>query len=229
MIGSTPEARRLLALLQHGDSQFPAGGFAFSAGLEGLLTDGRLSPAALPDAIAGMLRSRWAPFDRVAVRLAWQSAGCMARLAAIDGLLEAAMLAPAERAGSRRAGAALLTTHLRLDTTGAAALRAAVDAGTLLGHRALVEGALWRNLGFGELEASVLSGYAFVNTLCVAGVRLGRMGALGQQRTLATLAPEIAALAALPLPDPALPRAFNPLAEIAIMRHSGRDRTLFAT
>jgi urease accessory protein len=216
-------------LLQHGDSQFPGGGFAFSGGLEGLLADGRIAPGALEEVIAGMLRCRWAPFDRVAVRLAWQAHGAAPALAALDMQLEAALLAPAERTGSRRAGRAMIATHLRLGTPGAAELGAAIDAGALAGHRAVVEGTLWRALGLGEVEAALLSGYGFVNALGTACVRLGHTGALTQQRTLARLLPEVARLAEDPLPDDRLPRAFNPMAEIAIMRHPARDRTLFAT
>lgn len=220
---------QLLTILQHGDSQFPTGAFAFSWGLEGMLADGIATAATLPEVIAAMVRCRWAPFDRVAVRLAWRADGAAQALAALDVKLEASLLAPAERAGSTRAGAALLTTHLRLGTPGAAALREQIDAGTLKGHRVVVEGALWRSIGLTEAQVALLSGYGFVSALCMACVRMGALGALMQQRVIGALVPEIAALAAVPLPEPALPRAFNPLAEIAIMRHPARDRTLFAT
>lgn len=225
----TTTPQRLLALLQHGDSQFPSGAFAFSGGLEGLLADGMTTAAALPKVIAGTVRNRWATFDAVVVRLAWRADGSPATLAALDAQLEAALLAPAERLGSARAGAALLTTHLRLGTPGAAALRAQVDAGSMRGHRTVLEGALWRSLGLAEVESAILSGYAFLSSLCTACVRLGRMSALAQQELIAQLTAEIATLAAVALPTPPLPRAFNPLAEVAMMRHRVRDGCLFAT
>ncbi len=220
---------QLLALLQHGDGQFPTGAFAYSSGLEGLLDDAIASRASLPDIIAAMLRCRWAPFDRVAVRMSWLANGDADALTALDNELEATLLAPAERVGSKRAGAALLTTHVHLDTPGAAALRQLVSAGTLHGHRALVEGSMWRGIGLDEACAALLSGYGFVSVLCTACVRLGHLGALTQQRIVTALLPEIAQLAATPLPSTPALSAFNPLAEIAIMRHAARDHTLFAT
>jgi len=217
-----------LTLLQHGDSQFPSGAFAFSCGLEGMLDDDVTTAAALPALITNMLRCRWAPFDRVAVRLGWRAHADISALAALDNELEATLLAPAERSASTRAGAALLTTHLRLATVGAAALRASIDRGTLHGHRCLVEGAMWRAIGLEETQAALLSGFSFVNSLCTACVRLGRLGALGQQAIVTKLLPEIVRLADAPLGVPLQLRAFNPLAEIAMMRHPARNHTLFA-
>lgn len=229
MNSATPASLCLLTLLQHGDSQFPAGSFAYSGGLEGLLADGCIAPEQLPDRIASLLHTRWARYDRVAMQRAWLAADAPAALDALDAEVEATLLAPVERLGSRRAGAALLTTHLCLGTPGAAALRGRITAARLHGHRAIVEGVLWRGLGLGAREATLLSGYAFVNALGTAALRLGQLGALAQQRMLAALAPLVAELAEAPLPPAALPRGFNPLAEIAMMRQAARDRVLFAT
>lgn len=229
MTKSDITAVQLLTLLQHGDGQFPTGAFAFSGGLEGLFADGRASAAHLPVLIADLLRWRWAPFDSVFLRRAWQADGVLVVLAALDRELEAALLAPAERAGSARAGAALLTTHLRLGTRGAEALRSGIDNGDLRGHRIVLEGALWRAVGLDEFHATLLSAYAFVSMLGTAAVRLGLQGALAQQRLLAQLLPDIATLAAALLAPETAPSTFNPLAEIAIMRQPVRDRSLFAT
>ncbi|MEX2480414.1 MAG: urease accessory UreF family protein [Gammaproteobacteria bacterium] len=229
MITSDLEFAQLLTLLQHGDSQFPTGAFAFSSGLEGLLADGLTNAVDLGDLISDLLHWRWAPFDRVLLHRAWQADGALPALAALETELEAALLAPAERAGSLRTGAALLTTHAHLGTRSAAALRAAIDVGKLCGHRIVMEGALWRDLGLDEQQAALLSAYAFVNMLGTAAVRLGVQGALGQQRLLAALLPAMAALAAAPLAPTVAPSAFNPLAEIAIMRQPARDRCLFST
>lgn len=233
---------RLLTLLQHGDSAFPSGAFGFSWGLEGMLADGLLRAEELPDAIAAMLENRWAGFDRVAVRRAWRAAAAAAdgapaprspevveALAALDAEVEAMLLAPAEREGSVRAGAALLATHRRLGTAGAAVLQAAIAGGALRGHRPVVEGALWHGLGLDEGGAALLSGYGFAMALCTAAVRLGRLGALGQQAIVTWLVPEIARAAAAPLPEPPELVAFNPLAEIAMMRQGLRHGALFAT
>ena len=53
-----------LALLQLGDSAYPAGGFAFSWGLEGLAADGMLvNRSELDRIIADQLERRWASMD----------------------------------------------------------------------------------------------------------------------------------------------------------------------
>lgn len=228
MTAASITAAQALTMLQHGDSQFPSGAFAFSSGLEGMLDDAVTTAAALPTMIANMLRCRWVPFDRVAVRLSWQARDDMRALAALDNELEATLLAPAERSASARAGAALLMTHLHLGTPHAATLRENIDDGVLRGHRSLIEGAMWSAVGLDETHAALLSGFAYVNSLCTACVRLGRLGALGQQTIVTTLLPEIAAHAHAPLGAPPRLRAFNPLAEIAMMRHPTRSHTLFA-
>ena len=54
-----------LALLQYGDSAYPAGGFAFSWGIEGLAADGLLRCAADLDGVVNdHLAFRWALMDR---------------------------------------------------------------------------------------------------------------------------------------------------------------------
>lgn len=229
MSAETRAALRTLTLLQHGDSQFPAGGFAYSHGMEGLLADDRITAEQIPALIASLLGTRWAHYDRVALQRAWRAAAQPTELQALDAEVEATLLALAERAGSRRAGAALLTTHLRLATPGASLLRTHIAAGRLQGHRVIVEGVLWRGLGFTADEATLLSGYAFVNALATAALRLGHLGALAQQQLLGRLMPRIVELATAPLPPATPPRSFNPLAEIAMMRLAERDRALFAT
>ena len=68
------DALSALTLLQHGDSQFPSGGFAYSGGLEGLLADGLLHADALPACLRTLLATRWAGFERVVVAQAWAAA-----------------------------------------------------------------------------------------------------------------------------------------------------------
>lgn len=218
-----------LALLQHGDSQFPSGAFAYSAGIEGLLADGMLDAAGLEPLLQGLLETRWARGERVQLLRAWHAAADDDRLALLDREVEASLLAPAERLGSRRAGAALRLTHLRLGTPGAARLEAGLAAGKWVGHRVVTEGVLWRDLGLDGVAAALLSGYAFVNGLTTAALRLGYLTALGQQALLARLLPAIAQHAATALPADGLPRVFQPLAEVAIMRRERRAQALFAT
>jgi len=225
----TFEPQVVLTLLQHGDSQFPSGAFAFSAGLEGLLADHRTRPADLPELLRLWLRCRWASFDRVFLRKAWRAAVAADSLATLDQELDAMLLAPAERAGSVRAGAALLAAHRRLGTSGAEPLAKAIAAGELTGHRLILDGAVWRAIGLNEDAAALLSVYGYISALGTAAIRLGASSALAQQRLMTELAPDMARLASMPLGDEETPVAFSPWAEIALLRQPLREQMLFAT
>ena len=217
---------QLLSLVQHGDSQFPAGQFASSFGLEGLFEDQQVTAPTLPGVLRSMLRCRWAPFDRVVLRQCWLAGEDWNAIAAAERSLDAALLVAVERNASLRAGRALLKTHERLGTRRAPALGARLRDQSLAGHRAVVEAVLWRDLGWDYEQAAALSGLLFVSALTNAAVRLGKLGALAQQRLLDELRDEIAGLAAQ-VPD-APPRAFNPVAEVAMLRHPLRRQNLFS-
>lgn len=181
-----------LRILQHADSAFPSGSFAFSGGLEGLAAlEGRLDVARLAGILAVVLRHRWAECERVALVLAWRAGPAPASLAAIDRALEAATLPATLRTGSRRNGSALLAAHCRLETPGAGALQAAIADGRLLGHLAPLQGALWRSLGIAEAEAVMMSGYTTLTAMATAAVRLNALGALAVQAALSQVLPLI--------------------------------------
>jgi urease accessory protein len=118
------EGERFLAALQHGDSAFPGGGFAFSWGVEGLVADELVGTANdLERVVEDLLVGRWAPFDRAALRGAFAAGSDLDRLTALDREVEAGTLVAGLREGSRRAGRALLGVHVRLATPGASAYR----------------------------------------------------------------------------------------------------------
>ena len=217
---------QLLSLVQHGDSQFPAGQFASSYGLEGLFSDQQVTATTLPVVLRSMLRCRWAPFDRVVLHHCWMAGEDWDAIAAAEQTLDAALLVPVERNASLRAGRALLKTHERLGTRRAAGLGPRLRDQSLTGHRAVVEGVLWRDLGWEFKQAAALSGFLFVSAMTNAAVRLGKLGALAQQGLLDNLRGEIAGLAAQSPDD--LPHAFNPVAEIAMLRHPLRRQNLFS-
>lgn len=240
---------RLIAL-QHADSVFPSGSFAFSNGIEGLaaLSEG-FGAKGLAGAVETILRYRWADSDRVALVLAHRADGDLARLARIDAAVEAACLPEPMRTGSRRNGGALLAAHARIGTPGAEELRAASRDGRLLGHLAVVQGALWCRLGLDETAVTEIAGYQTAAALVAAAVRLGQVGAIDAQRILSALMPVLAELAAQPVQEQPLREqplqerplqetgrdldeivltAFTPLVEIATMRHARADLRLFA-
>ncbi len=215
----------LLSILQHADTAFPSGGFAFSNGLEALIAEGAVGDAAgLGGVVEGLIAHRWAGCDRVALVGAHRDPQ---RLPELDAALEAACLPASQRNGSRRNGAAFLTAHDRLGTPGAAALRARLREGDLLGHLAVLQGAIWRALGIEEAACVLMSGYAMASGICAASVRLGFVGALDAQRVLSACLPIIAGLAETPAPTEM--RSFTPWIDIAVARQSSAELRLFAS
>jgi urease accessory protein len=80
----------LLTILQHADSAFPSGSFAFSNGIEGLAAmNAPLDRSGLRDVVAMFLQHRWVTSDRVAVALAHRAGDDFDNLAEIDQAVEA--------------------------------------------------------------------------------------------------------------------------------------------
>lgn len=222
-------ASGLLVALQHADSQFPSGGFAFSQGLEASsqLAD-RLGPFDFAGFLDVQLRHRWADADRVALVRAHRLCGDLERLAALDFEVEASTFMEGLRAGSRRNGAALLTAHGRIGTKGAIPFRTLVRANRALGHLAVVQGLLWRALGLDEATVVAVSGYQAAASLTTAAIRLGLVGAIEAQTLLARSLPIVAEVSEAPVADDEPIRSFTPLAEIAVALHGTGGQRLFS-
>jgi urease accessory protein len=218
----------LLLALQHADGQFPGGGFAFSWGLEGLFTDGRLARDELRDFIGGQLRHRWSGFDRPVLARAHGLMDDGDALADLDSLVEAWSPAAPQREGSRRAGAALLGLHARLGTPGAADYRRRVTTGNAHGHLPVVQGLVWRGIGLPIDAAQGVSAYVFAAGLTTAAIRLGAASHMDAQQALTALRPAIAAMLDEPMPPLTALHAFSPLAEIAMVRQGRKAMRLFA-
>lgn len=218
----------LLRALQFADGQFPAGGFAFSWGIESLIADGQLTRADWPDYLLGQMEHRWATQDRPLTAHAFQAAGDEAALIALDELTEALSIASAARDGSRRAGAALLSTHARLGTPGAAAYRALVLAEKTPGHLPVVLGLALAGAGLDLPTALAAAAHSTAQALGSAAVRLGLIGALDAQSALQAIQPRLAELTALPIPPLDEIGSFTPLTDIAMMRHPFQPQQLFS-
>lgn len=222
-------AMNLLRALQHGDSAFPSGGFAFSNGMEGAAMLGiALDAGHLGDIVAALMKHRWATAERVALTHAHRAGGDLDRLTAIDAEIEATTLVEGLRLGSRRNGAAMLAAHMRLGTPGAQELRDAARAGRMRGHLAAVQGDLWRAVGIGEADAVALGAYQAANGLVAAAVRLSRIGAVEAQSVLGGVLESLAPLIAMPVAEDQAMTSFAPLIDIAAMRHGRADLKLFA-
>jgi urease accessory protein len=225
----TAPAASLLVALQHADGQFPSGSFAFSQGLEAsssLATElGAFDFAAF---VEGQVRHRWAQADRVAVVRAHRLSGKLEALADLDREVEASIFMEGLRSGSRRNGAALLTTHERIATRGAGAYRALVRGGGACGHLAIVQGLLWQALGLDEATTEAMSGYQMVACLATSAVRLGVIGAIEAQAVIARALPQIEAAVLTPIGEDAPLRSFTPLCEIAVAWHGASGQRLFS-
>ncbi len=223
------DAAALLLALQFGDSAFPAGGFAFSWGLEGLVADGLVADADdVADVVAQQLALRWHSMDRVLLARAHAADDAATQVAA-DRLAEAVTFSAPMRAGSRRAGRALLGVCARLGLPVATAYQALAAEDLRLGHLAVVQGIVYRAAGMTCAMAELVSGWSVIGSFCSAAVRLGVIGHIEALRTTAALRETLADLLASPAPSAELPASFTPLADIAVMRNHRRDLRMFAT
>ena len=219
----------LLTILQHSDSAFPSGSFAFSNGIEGLAAvNAPLDCRGLQDIVAMFLRHRWATSDRVAVALTHRANIDFDRVAGIDRSVEAATLAEPLRVGSKRNGNALLAAHARLATPGARELRTLIDLGKAHGHLPVVQGCVWRARGISEEAAVAMSGYATAAGLITAAVRLGRIGAVEAQSVLAATLAMVADLST-PVAPTAEVESFMPWVDAIASRHARAHLRLFAS
>jgi urease accessory protein len=219
----------LLTILQHADSAFPSGSFAFSNGIEGLAAlNSPLDRNGLHNVVAMFLRHRWTTSDRVAVALAHRAGERFDRLVEVDQAVEAATLAEPLRSGSKRNGSALLAAHVRLGTQRATELRTQIEAGKALGHLPVMQGFVWRARGLSEANAILVSGYTTASGLIAATVRLGHIGAVEAQAVLAALLPSIAELSS-PVPSAAEIESFMPWVDVAASRQARAHLRLFAS
>lgn len=223
------ELEDLLIALQQGDSFFPSGALSFSWGLEQLVNDGVVASASdLERFLEQQLHLRWATCDRAVLTAAHRAGDDLDGVAAADELFDAMTLPQSLRSGSTRAGSALLSVHLRLESPRAADYQRRILDGAAPGHLAVVQGLLWGGLGLDEKSASALSGYSFAIAVLSAAVRLGLIGHLASQTCLSALRPRIAELCAEAPPPLGDLSTYAPLADVAAMRHETAELRLFA-
>jgi len=211
MTDAAADTLALVTALQIGDSQFPAGGFAFSWGLESLWREDRIDRAHMGAFLEAQLRGRWASFDRAIVAAA-HGADIDGWLVLDDQVHAMSWSAP-QRDGSLRAGQALLAAHARLGVPNAVNYRQRQP----LAHLPVAQGLVYAGTGLDRAAAAALSGVTFLGGLASAAVRLGIVGAISVQSDLARLRPVVAALAAED--PPRHPTNFAPAIDIALCRH----------
>lgn len=219
---------RLLTMLQHSDSQFPSGGFAFSQGLEASSQlAGTLGHFNFSSFVETQIRHRWAGADRVALVRAYRLAGDTVLLAELDHETDTATFSEGLRTGSRRNGVALLTAHARIGTSHANAYRSMVQKGQACGHLAVAQGLLWQAIGLDEEDVVCMAGYQMAASLSTAALRLGLIGAIEAQEMMPSFLNLVADLAREPVSRGQPLHSFTPLAEIATALHGSSGQRLF--
>jgi len=231
MTGESISTDLLVSILHHGDSSFPSGGFAFSSGLEGFFIDQMIKNVAeLESFIADLLINRWISFDAVALRRGYAAASDI-DLAEIDHCIEIATLSAAQRAGSKRAGRAVLAVYARLGSRVVSNYRDRTIADEELGHLPVAQGLVWREAGLPIEAALVMSAWTMVQGLATAAIRLGMIGHLQAQHLLFGIRAQVVAAiqsgADYPLDAPL--SSFTILSDIALAGHERRDARMFIT
>ena len=221
------DTAHLLRALQHGDSAFPSGGFAFSWGLETLKADGHVTDGTgVADFVRTQLRFRWATSDRHFLHRASVVLDDREALASLDRDVEALTLATELRDGSRRAGRTLLRAHAGIKTPGAVEYQTAIKSGGALGHLPIAQAIVWTGVGLSMVELEVVAAYTLASGITQAAVRLSLLGPVEAQAILTDVQDQIIELLDQPVPD--VPHAFTPSAEVAVMRHEAGHARLFA-
>jgi len=217
-----------LSTLQHADSMFPSGAVSFSWGLEALCNRGIVTGSdALLEFMAAHIHGRWADLDRPMIAHAHASGQNTKELAKIDRLVEAQSLSSEQRFGSTRMGAALLRVHQRLGTPLAAEYAEMVVHGQAFGHLPVVQGLLWRGLGFPAEQALMMSAHGICTGILGAAIRLSIIGHVDAQNIHSSLLPVIEEVLLSPVLVPEHARSFIPQIEIASMNHETDDMRLF--
>lgn len=167
----------LLRLLQLTDSSFPVGGYAYSHGLEWLVSEGRVTRD-------GKLAEVLATFTGQAVRRQWlPAAGAVYRTASLHGIrrvdhrLDASLAAQAEREAGRAMGRRLLEVGVAvLPGPSCEELLASVREDKSPGQFGVAFAAVARDSGVGERDMLAALGYSMVSSMTQAAIRLGVIG-----------------------------------------------------
>ena len=216
-------------LLQTSDALFPTGAYAHSLGFEeivrlGLVKDETSLGAYLREQIIPAQRQHELPYLRFACEAASVEEWC-----ALDAEISAWKLARESREASAQLGGRRLRA---LRTIANAAVLTefddAIQQGRASGHHLVVCGLQARIEGL-PLEAALTTYfYQSLAAICAAALKLIRIGQDGCQRVLRAASAEAATVVASSL---AVTRAdvgwFNPLLEIAAMRHERAEERLF--
>jgi urease accessory protein len=225
----------LLGALLLADGRFPSGAHAHSLGLEAAVAAGSVTGMDdLRSWVAGNLGTVWRTDAAVAV-LAARSVHVGAGpddWRRLDAEVTARTTSPQLREVSRRLGRQLLRAVAR--TWPAATLAALADTHPDGPHVAVVQGAAAAVAGVADADVAVVTLHGAVQLATSAAVRLLGLDPYAVARSVADLAPHLAAVAAEVTAatgaDPAdLPAAGAPMLDLWLAHHTAADGRLFAS
>ncbi|MGD9935320.1 MAG: urease accessory protein UreF [Dehalococcoidia bacterium] len=222
----------LLRLLQIADSSFPAGGFAYSHGLEWLEQAGLV---ATEDDLAALLRayvSQAAGRQSLPAALRCLLARSVAGMVAVDRRLDASILSSAERDSSTATGRRLLQeASVTFGGHRTRQLHAAVSETRSPGHFAVAFGCVASDHGVDPRAALAALGFTIINSITQAAVRLGLIGQRAALRvaTEGTDTLDATVDRVLSQRPPSSYGAFLPAVEVATTRHHTLPFRMFAS
>ena len=216
-------------LLQTSDALFPTGAYAHSLGFEEVVRFGMVRDEST---LRNFLIEQVVPAQRrqelPTLRFAFEAVG-IAELCAIDREIDAWKLAAELREASAQLGVRRLKALRTISGESVLGeLEAAIAEGRARGHH-LVVCALQARIAGVPLEAALGTWfYQALAAVCAAALKLVRIGQDGGQRALRAAAllagPTIRESLAVPRGDAGW---FNPMLEIAGMRHARAEERLF--
>ncbi len=216
-------------LLQTSDALFPTGAYAHSLGFEesvrlGLVRDEGSLSAFLRQQIVPAQQRQELPYLRFAFEAADLADWC-----ALDREISAWKLARESREASAQLGGRRLKALRAISAAPALAdFESAVQSGRASGHHLVVCGLQARVEGIPLPAALMTYFYQSLAAICAAAMKLIRIGQDGCQRTLRGVCAEAQGIVSASYH---LTRenagCFNPLLEIASMRHERAEERLF--
>ncbi|HEX8311767.1 MAG TPA: urease accessory UreF family protein [Chthoniobacteraceae bacterium] len=222
----------LSGLLQTSDALFPTGAYAHSFGFEecvrmGIVRDEASLRQFLITTVLPAQRQQELPYLRYAREAA--ATGDLTELRALDNEISAWKLAEESRLASAQLGQRRLRALCIISAaTLLSEVSEAADAGLLAPHHLIVCGvqAAVEQIPLGAALGTYF--YQAVAAICAAALKLIRIGQEGVQRVLRTVtllgAEAVRASLKIEREDAGW---FNPLLEIASMRHARADERLF--
>lgn len=202
--------------------------------MEASFLDGHVhNEASLLGAIEEQLVYRWDPFDRVFLdRYFLEPTLDVARR--LDVEIERRTPVDRLRAGSRRAGAALLGGFAHLGQVESHHYREGVLAGTHFGHLPIAQAISFSAAGLSLRLTEIVTAWHLINGLTGAALRLGIVGHLSAQRVIDAVLPTLASLVESADVRTSDIRqweimSFSTLTDIAAARRTGTSARLFTT